>query len=410
MSTLALLSFAARHWAPLCGAGLCAAALASAARFASSDADGATLRAVSALSAAGCCFEGRVVLLVGASSGIGEALALALAERGATLVLAARRIDKLVEVAKRCMAAGSPDAMALRLDVLDTASHAGAVASLLKRYGRIDILVNNAGRSQRGLAERTPLAVDRDMFELNVFGVISLTKAVLPAMLEAGRGVIVTTSSVAGKTGAPISSTYAATKHALQGFMDSLRMEVGYRGVDVVNVCPGPVISEITQRAFTETAGKELGSPPEDVSSRMTAGAWGVVAGGCASWARPRDGMHRGAPGCGWVCKLGATARRHRGAPHTPGIHTPPPERCALLITAAIHSKLPEAWMAPQPILFYTYCRQFCPSLFFRLGKSAGRARVEAFQRGNTGYGSLSNPLSMLVGGGGGKGGEAKRD
>jgi len=294
------------------------------------------------------------VLLVGASSGIGEALAIELGARGATLILAARRVDKLVDVARRAMEAGSPDASTIRLDVTQFSTHVPIVESLIRKHGRIDVLVNNAGASQRGLAERTPLEVDRAMLELDVLGVISVTKSVLPHMLAAKRGLIANTSSVAGKMGSPISATYSACKHAVQGFADSLRMEVGYRGIDVVNVCPGPVLSEITMSAFTEVAGQRLGQPVEDALHRLTA------------------------------------------------------QRCAHLMAAAMWRRLPESWIAPQPILAYVYVRQYWPSLFFRMGRNAGRRRVEAFRDGGkTGYDTLSNPLAVLGLTGGGAGGGA---
>ena len=341
---VALSKLAEAHWPALVTLAGLGYALYRVISFAKSDADSTTLAAFKRLPQD--AFKGKVVLLVGASSGIGEALALELAQRGATLILGARRVDRLVDVSRRCMEAGAPDAMAQKLDVTDYGSHAAVVESIIRKYRRIDVLVNNAGASQRGLAERTPLAVDVEMFQLNVFGVMSVTKAVLPHMLAAGSGMIVTTSSVAGKTGSPISSTYSATKHALNGFFDSLGMEVGYRGVDVVNVCPGPVLSEITLRAFTEEKGRQLGQQAEDAVHRLTA------------------------------------------------------QRCGELMAAAMWARLPESWIAPQPILFYTYVRQYAPSLFFRLGKSAGQKRVEAFLGGHTGYGALSNPLAVLFGGG----------
>ena len=219
-------------------------------RFYRADADGAVVAALARLPAYEA-FKGRVVLITGASSGIGEALAYKLAEGGATLILAARRVDRLLKIAERCHELGSPEAMALKLDVLEVNSLEPIISTLVKKFGRIDILCNNAGRSQRGLAERTSVAIDRELFDINVFSVLALTHAVLPVMLAAGSGIIMNTSSAAGKCGAPCSATYAATKAALNGYFDSLRMEVGFRGVDVINVCPGPVMSEITLHAFT---------------------------------------------------------------------------------------------------------------------------------------------------------------
>jgi len=313
-------------------------------RFARADSDPAAAAAARRMPPD--AFAGQVVLIVGASSGIGEALALEMAERGAVLVLAARRMEQLAALAERCRQVGAHDAMALRLDVLAPDSHAAAVAMVLKKFGRVDVLVCNAGRSQRGLAEKTPLSVDREMFDLNVLGTLSITKAVLPSMLARGSGVIAVTSSIAGKTGSPISSTYSATKAAVNGFFAALRMEVSWRGVSVVVACPGPVHSEITQHAFTEEAGKELGSLSEDAASRM------------------------------------------------------PAERCAKLMAGAIWARLPEVWIAKQPILFYTYVAQFMPGLYYTLAPRIGRRRVEALQRGDAGYDSISS-VSGLFGGGG---------
>jgi short-subunit dehydrogenase len=191
-------------------------------------------------------FRGCRVAIVGASTGIGRDLALRLARDGASLALCARSKDKLVALAEECKKAGSPLAVAVEYDVLAIESHDGLakrIEELLR--GPVDVLVNNAGRSQRSLAQDTELKVTRDMFELNVFGNISVTKSFLSGMLTRRRGHIVVTSSVAGKLGSPISSSYSATKHALQGYYSALRNEVSFRGIDVTLVCPGPVESEI---------------------------------------------------------------------------------------------------------------------------------------------------------------------
>ena len=326
------------------GAALCVlAVLAFAAWYASgADADLACLRAARALP--WDAFKGRVVWITGASSGIGEALAYELAGRGAALVLSARRRDRLLAVAQRCGELGAADAYALRLDVAALDSHAPAAASVLARFGRVDVLVNNAGRSQRGLVERTPASVDAAMLALNVGGPLSLTKAVLPAMLAAGRGTIVNTASTAGKLGAPCSATYSATKHALIGWADALRAEVGGRGLHVVNACPGPVQSSIAENAFCDDpSGAPLGEPTEADVVRM------------------------------------------------------PAARCARLMAAAIHAKLPEVWLAPQPILLYMYIAQYLPSLYLALSPVVGAKRVEAFLRGSKGYGSIQNPASFLA-------------
>jgi dehydrogenase/reductase SDR family protein 7 len=111
--------------------------------------------------------------------------------------------------------------------------------------GKIDIIVLNAARSQRGLVERTVLSIDREIFDLNVIGTLSMTKAALPHMIERKSGHVVAISSVAGKMGAPVSGSYSATKHALQGFFNTLRYEVADRNITVSTVCPGPFVSMV---------------------------------------------------------------------------------------------------------------------------------------------------------------------
>jgi dehydrogenase/reductase SDR family member 7 len=235
---------------PVVGALAVGASLLSLYRFFTQDADSAVLAALRAMPRD--AFAGKTVWIIGASSGIGEALAHAVAKRGARLVLSARRVDRLRAVADECSRLGSPKADVLELDVLNFASHAAAAQTACSLLGeRIDFLVNNAGRSQRALVESSDLSVDQDLFQLNVMGVISVSKAVLPFMLRQGSGCIANTSSIAGKTGSPCSATYAGTKAAVNAYMASLRMEVGWRGIKVVNVCPGPVTSEITMHAFT---------------------------------------------------------------------------------------------------------------------------------------------------------------
>ena len=134
-------------------------------RVATADADLTTLAALRRYPTRGA-FAGKVVFLTGASSGIGEALAYELARGGATLILAARRMEELHRVATRCLAEGAPSAEALRLDVTATGTLDAVVAAVLRKHGRIDMLFNNAGRSQRGLVEATPVEVDEELFKL----------------------------------------------------------------------------------------------------------------------------------------------------------------------------------------------------------------------------------------------------
>lgn len=194
-------------------------------------------------------FSGKVVWITGASSGIGEGLAYELAGRGAVLVLSARREDLLEQVRQRCQR--SEQHMVVPLDLTATDTLVAATAEVLERFGRIDILVNNGGISQRGTVAETSLEVDRRIMEVNYMGTVALTKAVLPSMLERGRGQIVVISSLMGKIGTPLRSAYAASKHALQGFFDCLRAEVHDRGVQVSVISPGFVRTEITKNALT---------------------------------------------------------------------------------------------------------------------------------------------------------------
>ena len=182
-------------------------------------------------------FDGKVVWITGASSGIGEALCHALADRGASLVLSARRSDVLESVRLAC---ATPERhLVLPLDMLATDSFAPALETILERLGQVDILINCAGISQRGTALDTTLLVDRRLMDLNYFAPIALTKLVLPAMLARGAGHIVAISSLMGKFSLPARGAYSASKHALHGFFDALRFEVEPKGIAVTIICPG---------------------------------------------------------------------------------------------------------------------------------------------------------------------------
>ena len=194
-------------------------------------------------------FSGKVVWITGASSGIGEALAYELARRGATLVLSARREPMLERVREKCQR--SSEHVIMPLDLTDMATMPEATAKVLDRLGRIDILINNGGISQRGTVTETTLDVDRRIMEVNYMGTVAMTKAVLPSMLERGRGQIVVISSLMGRIHTPLRSAYAASKHALHGFFGCLRAEVHDRGVHVCVICPGYVRTEITKNALT---------------------------------------------------------------------------------------------------------------------------------------------------------------
>lgn len=196
-------------------------------------------------------FQNKVIWITGASSGIGEALVTAFAQEGAKVVLSARRTEELERVKK---AAGLTDDRALILP-LDLASLPDAqpfVDKVLERFGRIDVLVNNGGISQRSYAENTELAIDRKIMEVNFFATITLTKAVLPVMLKQQDGHLVIMSSIAGKFGFYLRTAYSASKHALHGYFESLRLETEKKGIRVLIACPGKIRTNISLHALTE--------------------------------------------------------------------------------------------------------------------------------------------------------------
>ena len=200
-------------------------------------------------------YRGKTVWITGASSGIGEALALAFAKRGAKLLLSARREERLRELARTC---GAPEVHVLPLDISDHASVAARTEQALSLVGPIDVMVHNAGVGQRSFAWETTLEVDRKLMETNYLGPVALTKALLPGMRARKQGPFVVMSSVLGVFGSPRRSSYAASKHALHGFFDSLRAELTHDGIRVLMVCPGRVRTEFSESAL-EGDGKRHG-------------------------------------------------------------------------------------------------------------------------------------------------------
>ncbi|MET4026118.1 dehydrogenase/reductase SDR family protein 7 [Marinobacter sp. MBR-99] len=212
----------------------------------------------------------QTVWITGASSGIGEALALRYAKDGARLVLSARRASELERVASRCREAGlvADDVLVLPLDVTDWASLPTAVQTVLDTFGTIDLLVNNAGVSQRSLCKDTDMSVYQKLMDVDVMGQIALTKAVLPHMLERGSGHLAVTSSVAGKVGAPMRTGYCAAKHAVMGFFDALRAEVEGEGVQVSTITPGFIRTDISRNALAGD-GTAYGEEDADIAGGM---------------------------------------------------------------------------------------------------------------------------------------------
>ncbi len=199
-------------------------------------------------------FSDQVVWITGASSGIGEALAHAFAREGAQLVLSSRRPEELERVRAAC---NRPEAhRVLPLDLTRSDTFATATAQVLAQCGRIDVLVNNGGVSQRAFAATTAPEVERALMEVNYFGTVALTKTVLPHLLTRRAGHIVVVSSVMGYLGTPGRSTYAAAKHALHGYFDSLRAEVWRDGIKVTLACPGYVKTAVSVNALDGAGGQ----------------------------------------------------------------------------------------------------------------------------------------------------------
>jgi short-subunit dehydrogenase len=193
-------------------------------------------------------FAGQVVWITGASSGIGEASAFAFAHEGARLVLSSRRTAELERVRRAC--ARPNEHVVLPLDLTRGETFSAAVAAVLAQCGRIDVLVNNGGVSQRALAVDATETVERALRAVDYFGPVALTKSVLPAMRARRAGHIVVVSSVMGYLGTPGRSTYAAAKHALHGYFDSLRAELWREGIRVTLVCPGYVNTAVSANAL----------------------------------------------------------------------------------------------------------------------------------------------------------------
>lgn len=180
----------------------------------------------------------RTVLITGASSGIGKATAQKLLDEGGyTVYVAARRVEKMQDLARQ-------GAIPLAMDVTDEAQMVAAVARITQERGGVDILINNAGFATYGAMEDTSLDDARYQFEVNIFGLARLTQLVLPYMRQRRAGTIVNISSVGGKIYTPLGSWYHATKHALEGWSDCLRLELKPFGINVVIVEPGIIKTE----------------------------------------------------------------------------------------------------------------------------------------------------------------------
>ncbi|XP_034419176.1 dehydrogenase/reductase SDR family member 7 [Cyclopterus lumpus] len=275
--------------------------------------------------------KGLVVWVTGASSGIGEELAHQLARCGSRLILSARREEELKRVKRSCLECSDlqdEDIRVLPLDLLERTSHEEKAKAAIQYFGHIDVLINNGGRSQRSLCLETSIDVYQALMELNFLGTVSITKQVLPHMTQQGRGSIVTVSSVVGLAGAPLATGYSASKHALQGFFNSLRTELtDFPNILISTVCPGPVQSQIVQNAFTEEVLKPM------------------------------------------------AAAGNQG-------HKMATSRCVRLMLVGIANGVKEMWIAQQPFLLFYYTWQYAPTFAWFVTNVLGRKRVQNFKAG----------------------------
>lgn len=279
--------------------------------------------------------KGKIVWITGSSSGIGEGLAYCLAKVGCKLIISGTRANRLIEVKRKCLALNSSltdeDVLTLAFDITDLDNHKERFDKVIEHFGGLDILVNNAGRSQRASFEDIEIDVDREMFEVNVFGLIKLTRLALRYWYDNNqKGHLVVTSSTAGKVGAPFSCTYTATKHALHGYFESLRSECYTRGVSISMICPGPVFSEILGRSFTGQPGETYNQEHSMTNRRMAT------------------------------------------------------DRCSYLMAVTIANRLDETWISIQPVLAYYYAVQYLPSVSRSLfPKFMTKERIMKIREGN---------------------------
>ena len=211
--------------------------------------------------------ENKVVLITGASSGFGEDAALLFAREGCKLVLAARRIDRLQNLAERIQQAGG-EALAVSVDVTNRADIEVMVQSALDLYERIDILFNNAGIGRVAWFENHTPERDIDMLvRVNLIGLMQVTRAVLPHMLARHQGHIINMISVAGLISPPLIASYSASKFGARAFTDALRREVTPLGIKVSGIYPGPAVTEFGQHIGRNTA---YGSFRSKFRSRMS--------------------------------------------------------------------------------------------------------------------------------------------
>jgi len=211
----------------------------------------------------------QVAWITGASSGIGEELAKQLSAKGLKLILSARSEAKLHQL--KATLPNSEDHLVVPLDLEHSEGFAELAKNVIAQTGTIDFLYNIGGLSQRAEAHETPIEVDRRIMEINYFGTIALTKAVLPFMQRQKNGHIVVISSIAGKFGFYLRSAYSASKHALHGFFESLLLEEAHNNIHVTIACPGKINTPISLSALN-SEGKPHGEMDHNQETGMPVG------------------------------------------------------------------------------------------------------------------------------------------
>ncbi len=213
-------------------------------------------------------FNNKIVWITGASSGIGKEMAIKLENAGANIILSSRKKESLEELKKSLQ--NIEQHLVLSLDLEHSSNFDELAKEVVQKYGRIDYLFNNGGLSQRSNASETPLEVDRRIMEINYFGNIALTKAVLPYMQKQKSGHIVVISSIAGKFGFFLRSAYSASKHALQGFYESLLLEEEGNNIKVTIAYPGKINTNISVNALN-SSGDSHGKMDHNQETGMSA-------------------------------------------------------------------------------------------------------------------------------------------
>lgn len=199
--------------------------------------------------------KNKIVWITGASSGIGEALCYAMNQAGAKLIISSRNSEALYLVKSKCLH-NNLDVHVLPLDLENTALLKEKAELALKIFGRIDIIIHSGGISQRSLAMDTPIEVARKIMDINFWGTLALTQAILPSMISNQSGQVVVISSLVGKFGTKFRSAYSASKHALHGYFDSLRNEID-SNIKICIICPGFIKTNVTINALTADGSKQ---------------------------------------------------------------------------------------------------------------------------------------------------------